>query len=353
MTRYDTPQTRLRAVLDRDSNAAGRFCYAVRTTGIYCLPGCPSRAPRPENVEFFETPAQAEQAGYRPCKRCRPDDPAHRDLASARVVEACRALELGAEHGELPSLETLAHRAGLSPSHFQRLFKARTGLSPREYGQAVRDHRVRAALEDGAPVTEAIFEAGFGSSSRFYERADRILGMPAATYRKGGETLTMRYAVAPCFLGFVLAAFTDRGVCAIELGDTPEALAASLRDRFPKAELMEAGDELAPLLAEIAAFVRHPDQGLDLPLDIIGTAFQQRVWNELAKVPHGRTTTYSDLARAVNAPKAARAVAAACAANPLAVAIPCHRVLRKSGQLAGYRWGLSRKQALLDNEAEE
>lgn len=353
MTRYDTPEARLRAVLDRDANAADRFCYAVRTTGVYCSPGCPSRAPRPENVEFFDTPAQAEQAGYRPCMRCRPDDPAHQDLGSERVIRACRALEQGADQGEPVSLEALAHRAGLSPSHFQRLFKARTGLSPREYGQAVRDRRVRAALERGVSVTEAIFEAGFGSASRFYERAERILGMDAATYRKGGNTMTLRYAVAPCFLGLVLAAFTDRGVCAIQFGDTPEELVDALHERFPKAELLDARDELAPHLAEIADFVQHPDRGLDLPLDIIGTAFQQRVWNELTKIPVGRTSTYSEVAAALGAPGSARAVGTACGANPLAVVIPCHRMLRKSGQLAGFRWGLARKQALLDNESGE
>lgn len=351
MKPYATPDTRWQAVQERDRNAATHFVYALRTTGIYCLPGCASRTPRPENVEFFETPAQAEAAGYRPCKRCRPDDPAHRDIDSGRVVRACRTMEQALESGnEPPSLEGLSRDAGLSPAHFQRLFKARTGVSPKEYALALRDERVRAALARGRSVTEAIFEAGFGSASRFYERADQTLGMPPATYRRGGKGLTIRYAVAEAFLGPILAGFTDLGVCAIEFGDSPEALLQSLRDRFPEAYLRDAQTEYAPLLTEVAAFLRRPNQGLDLPLDIQGTAFQQRVWRELARIPAGQTRTYTDVARALDAPRAVRAVAAACAANPLAVAIPCHRVLRKSGKLAGYRWGLDKKQALLDNE---
>ncbi|MGE4421857.1 MAG: bifunctional DNA-binding transcriptional regulator/O6-methylguanine-DNA methyltransferase Ada [Pseudodesulfovibrio sp.] len=351
MTSKQTPyEARLRAVLDRDASASG-FVYAVATTGIYCRPGCPSRAPNPENVRFFDTPAQAERAGYRPCKRCRPDDPAHRDMLSARVAAACRAIERAlADDAPPPSLEDLAREAGLSPSHFQRLFKARTGITPKEYAQAVRDERVREALAEGQSVTEAIYAAGFGAPSRFYEHAGRTLGMPPAAYRRGGKGLAIRFATADCFLGLVLAGFTDLGVCAIEFGDSREDLVKALRKRFPEADLRDAQNELAPLLAEVAAFVRRPDQGLDLPLDIQGTAFQQRVWRELARIPAGETRTYTDVARALDAPGAVRAVAAACAANPLAVAIPCHRVLRKSGALAGYRWGLDRKRQLLEME---
>jgi AraC family transcriptional regulator of adaptative response/methylated-DNA-[protein]-cysteine methyltransferase len=341
---------RLRAVLGRDASATG-FVYAVRTTGVYCRPGCPSRTPNPENVRLFDTPAQAERAGFRPCKRCRPDDPAHRDIASARVVAACRAMEQALADGDAPPpLETLARNAGLSPAHFQRLFKTRTGITPKEYALAVRAGRVRNALAAGESVTEAIYAAGFGAPSRFYERAGQTLGMAPAAYRKGGRGVTVRYAVAESSLGPVLAGFTDLGVCAIELGDSPEALIRALRDRFPEADLREAQNELAPLIEEVAAFVRRPDRGLDLPLDIRGTAFQQRVWRELMRIPAGETRTYSEVARALDAPGAARAVAAACAANPLAVAVPCHRVVRKSGGLAGYRWGLDRKKALLDNE---
>ena len=351
MSKKQTPYDhRLRAVLDRDDSASG-FVYAVRTTGIYCRPGCPSRSPNPENVRFFDTPAQAEQAGFRPCKRCRPDDPTHRGIASTRVAAACRAIERALADGEpAPSLETLAQNAGLSPSHFQRLFKERAGLTPKEYGRAVRDERVRDALARGQSVTEAIYAAGFGAPSRFYEHADQTLGMAPATYRKGGRGLAIRFATADSFLGTVLAGFTDLGVCAIELGDTREELVHALRERFPEADLRDAQAELAPLLREVTDFVRSPDQGLDLPLDIRGTAFQQRVWRELARIPAGETRTYSDVARALGKPKAVRAVATACAANPLAVAVPCHRVLRKSGELAGYRWGLDRKKALLDNE---
>ncbi|WP_207260658.1 bifunctional DNA-binding transcriptional regulator/O6-methylguanine-DNA methyltransferase Ada [Desulfovibrio sp. Huiquan2017] len=354
MTRYTDRDARLRAVLQRDREAADAFRYAVRTTGVYCRPGCPSRTPRPENIEFFDTPSQAETAGYRPCKRCRPDDPVHRDIDSDRVVQACRAMERTLdEGGEPPSLGDLARNAGLSPAHFQRLFKARAGVSPKEYALALRDDRVRAALTRGLSVTEAIFEAGFGSASRFYERAERTLGMSPSVYRKGGRGLVIRHAVAESFLGPILAGVTDRGVCAIEFGETAEALVQALRDRFPEAELRDARTELTPLLAEVADFIGCPGQGLDLPLDILGTAFQQRVWRELARIPAGETRTYADVARALGQPKGARAVAAACAANPLAVAVPCHRVLRKSGELAGYRWGVERKQALLDREREE
>ncbi|WP_071545813.1 bifunctional DNA-binding transcriptional regulator/O6-methylguanine-DNA methyltransferase Ada [Pseudodesulfovibrio hydrargyri] len=351
MTSRQTPYDhRLRAVLDRDATASG-FVYAVATTGVYCRPGCPSRSPNPENVRLFDTPAQAEQAGYRPCKRCRPDDPAHGNVDSGRVAAACRAIERALAEGDPPpSLEHLARDAGLSPSHFQRLFKSRAGITPKEYARAVRDERVRDALAQGQSVTEAIYAAGFGAPSRFYEHAGRTLGMSPAVYRKGGKGLTIRFATAESFLGPVLAGFTDQGVCAIEFGDGREELIHALRERFPEADLRDAQDELAPLLREVAAFVRHPDQGLDLPLDIRGTAFQQRVWRELARIPAGETRTYTDVARALGNPEAVRAVAAACAANPLAVAVPCHRVLRKSGDLAGYRWGLDRKKALLDNE---
>ncbi|WP_338669231.1 bifunctional DNA-binding transcriptional regulator/O6-methylguanine-DNA methyltransferase Ada [Pseudodesulfovibrio methanolicus] len=353
MTSKQSPyDDRLRAVLNRDASASG-FVYAVRTTGVYCRPGCPSRSPNPENVRFFDTPALAEQAGFRPCKRCRPDAPDHLDARSARVAAACRTIEQSLADGAAPpSLEDLARGAGLSPSHFQRLFKTRTGITPKEYALAVRDGRVREALAKGVSVTEAIYAAGFGAPSRFYERAGQALGMPPATYRRGGRGLTIRYATADCFLGVVLAGFTDLGICAIEFGDAREPLVQALRQRFPEADLHDAQGELAPLLAEVAAFVRRPDRGLDLPLDIQGTAFQQRVWQELMRIPAGETRTYGDVARALDAPGAVRAVAAACAANPLAVAVPCHRVLRKSGELAGYRWGLERKRRLLEIERE-
>ncbi|WFS62169.1 bifunctional DNA-binding transcriptional regulator/O6-methylguanine-DNA methyltransferase Ada [Pseudodesulfovibrio thermohalotolerans] len=352
MSHEETIRTaRLHAVMSRDASAEG-FCYAVRTTGVYCRPGCPSRAPRPENVVFFDTPAQAEAAGYRPCKRCRPDDPAHRDIASARIVAACRAIEQTIRDDAPPPLAVLAEDAGLSPSHFQRLFKARTGISPKEYARAMQDERVRRALAQGRSVTEAIHGAGFGSPSRFYERAARTMGMNASVYRKGGKGMTIRHAVAESFLGPVLAGFTDKGVCAIEFGDTPEALVQALRERFPAADIRDGQPEFARLLQEVADFISRPAQGLDLPLDIQGTAFQQRVWRELTRIPPGETRSYTDIALAIERPEAVRAVAAACAANPLAVAVPCHRVLRKSGYLAGYRWGLDRKRALLDREKE-
>lgn len=338
---------RWRAVLDRDRSAARRFCYAVVTTGVYCLPGCPSRRPNRDNVRFFDTAADAEAAGFRPCRRCRPDDPTHAHMDSERIVAACRTIE----RAEQPvPLDELAAAAGLSPSHFQRLFTDRVGVSPKVYAQAVRDARVREALERGVPVTRAVFDAGYGSASRFYERSGQVLGMPPKAYGKGGKGLTIRYAVGESFLGPILCAFTERGVCAIEFGENPAVLAATLRDRFPAARIEEGSAELADGVAEVAAFIKTPDRGLDLPLDIQGTAFQQRVWRALRDIPPGETRTYSDVARAVGKPKAVRAVAAACAANRLAVAVPCHRVVRKSGELAGYHWGLEKKRALLDNE---
>lgn len=348
--RHAARDARWQAVLSRDAGAARAFCYAVRTTGIFCMPGCASRLPNLENVEFFDNAAQATAAGYRPCKRCRPDDPAHRDMASRRVIEACRAMEQA--DAPIP-LDKLAATAGLSPSHFQRLFKQRVGISPKVYAQAVRDDRIRKALSQGQSVTRAIFDAGFGSASRFYERSNQTLGMDAGIFRKGGQGLTIRYACAESFLGPILAGFTDQGVCAIEFGDSTESLARGLRDRFPHADIREGSPELHALVKEVADFIKSPDAGLDLPLDVQGTAFQVRVWQELQNIPCGGTRTYSDIAESLGNPRAVRAVAAACAANPLAVAVPCHRVIRKTGQLAGYRWGLDKKKALLENEQGE
>jgi len=349
MTAYDTEEARWKAVINRDADAVGSFLYAVKTTGIFCVPGCASRQPKRENVLFYDTPAQAQADGFRPCKRCRPDDPAHADIRSDRIVAACRAIE---QSDEMPSLAALAAEAGLSPSHFQRLFTDHVGVSPKIYGQAVRDAKVRVALEAGTPVTQAIFDAGYGSASRFYERSKAALGMDAATYRKGGQGMDIRYAYAESHLGPILAAFTENGVCSIEFGENTQALLASLRDRFPQASLRDGGPHLQDQLAEIVAFIKTPQSGLSLPLDIQGTAFQQRVWKELQAIPAGQTRTYTQVAEALGQPDAARAVASACAQNRIAVAIPCHRVIRKSGELAGYHWGLERKKALLDSEKE-
>lgn len=350
MTHFTTDDTRWQAVKTRDKNATHDFYYAVTTTGIYCVPGCPSRQPKRGNVQFFDTAAEARNAGFRPCKRCRPDDPTHASIDSTRVVAACRTIE---QADQPPSLNDLAGAAGLSSSHFQRLFTDRVGVSPKVYGQAVRDTKVRRALEDGHSVTRAIFDAGYGASSRFYERSDKTLGMPPKAYRKGGKGLTIRYAFGTSFLGPILVAVTGQGVCAIEFGDEPEAMLRALKERFHQAAITDGSKELAPYVAEIAGFIKSPETGLDLPLDIQGTAFQHRVWQELTTIPPGETRTYTEVAEALNMPGSARAVATACAANRLAVAVPCHRVLRKSGQLAGYYWGLERKQALIENEKKD
>lgn len=342
-------ETRWTKVKSRDKNAAHDFYYAVTTTGIFCVPGCPSRRPKRENVQFFDTTSDALGAGYRPCKRCRPDDPAHADIDSARIIAACRAIE---QADDTPSLDDLAQTAGLSPSHFQRLFASRVGVSPKVYAQAIRDAKVRHALEDGQSVTRAIFDAGYGSSSRFYERSGKVLGMPPSAYRKGGKGLSIRYATGESFLGPIIAAFTEHGVCAIEFGETRDTMVQALHARFPQADITPGSTDLDALVTEVTEFLKSPDTGLDLPLDIQGTAFQQRVWQELQNIPAGETRTYTDIAEALDMPTSVRAVATACASNRLAMAVPCHRVLRKSGELAGYYWGLDKKKALLKNEQE-
>lgn len=344
---YTTDTARWQAISNKDREAAHLFYYAVKTTGIYCIAGCASRLPKRENVLFFDTPTKAEAAGFRACKRCRPNDSTHAGISSQRVVQACRTMEQAEEE---PSLETLAADAGLTSSHFQRLFKGHVGLSPKEYGRALRDSRVRAALEAGHSVTRAIVDAGFSSSSRFYEQSGQAMGMPARTYRKGGKGLTIHYVAARSFLGPILAAFTDQGVCSIEFGQSEEQLVHSLSQRFHQADIVPGGSELRSLVSEIVDFIQSPDKALDLPLDIQGTAFQQRVWKALQDIPAGETRTYTDVAHAMGIPQSVRAVAAACAKNRLAVVIPCHRVVRKDGSLAGYYWGLERKAALLENE---
>lgn len=347
---YDTNQERWQAVVCKDREAAHHFYYAVKTTGIYCVAGCVSRLPKRENVVFFDTGPAAEAAGFRACKRCRPDDPAHAGIASTRVVRACRTLE---DSEETPSLESLAAAAGLSPHHFQRLFKNHVGLSPKEYGQAVRKAKVRASLEAGHSVTRAIMDAGFGSASRFYEKSGQTMGMPAKTYKKGGAGLTIQYVAAFSFLGPILVAFTENGVCSIEFGDSEDALVDSLKKRFHQAEIVPGTLELDSHVAEIVEFIHSPEKGLDLPLDIQGTAFQQRVWRALQDITAGEIRTYSDIAEVLGMPASVRAVATACASNRLAVVIPCHRVVRKGGALAGYYWGLDRKAALLKNEKDK
>jgi AraC family transcriptional regulator of adaptative response/methylated-DNA-[protein]-cysteine methyltransferase len=338
--------SRWAAVVARDAAADGKFFYAVKTTGVYCRPSCSARLARPENVQFFATRAQAEGAGFRPCKRCKPDQPALAAQHAGKVAEICRLIE-SAETP--PSLDELARRAGLSTYHFHRVFKATTGLTPKAYAAAHRAQRIRNELRRSRTVTAAIFDAGYNSNGRFYEDSDQVLGMTPSRYRAGGADTRIRFAVGECSLGSILVAASDRGVCAILLGDDPEALARDLQDRFPRAELIGGDRDFERIVAKVVGFVEA--LGLDLPLDVRGTAFQQRVWQALRKIPAGSTASYTEIARRLGSPRSVRAVAQACAANPLAVAIPCHRVLRTDGALSGYRWGVERKRALLEREA--
>ena len=340
---------RWQAIASRDKAADGTFYYAVRTTGIYCRPSCSARTPKRENVQFYETPEQAEQAGFRPCKRCKPDQlPLARQHADA-IAAICRSIE---SSEEMLALDELAAHAGLSPYYFHRLFKSMTGLTPKAYAAACRTGRVREQLRRSATVTDAIFDAGYNSNGRFYEKSGDMLGMTPTAYRAGGAGTEIWFAVGECSLGAILVASSPRGVCAILLGDDPEMLVRDLQDSFPLATLIGGDRDYDQLVAKVVGFVEMPRISLDLPLDIRGTAFQQRVWQALGNIPLGTTVSYTELAAQIGLPKAVRAVASACAANKIAVAIPCHRVVRTDGSLSGYRWGVERKRALLEHEAE-
>jgi len=336
------------AVLARSAEADGSFLYSVRTTGVYCRPSCASRRAKPENVRFHTTREEAERAGFRPCKRCKPDQPSLAEQHAAAVTEACRLIE---SSPAMPRLEALAATAGMSTFHFHRVFKAVTGLTPKAYAAAHRGERVRRELGRSRSVTAAIYQSGYSSNGRFYGESAGMLGMTPSDYRAGGANAAIRFAVGECSLGSILVASSERGVCAILLGDDPDALARQLQDLFPRAEMIGGDAEFERLVAKVVGFVEAPGLGLDLPLDVRGTAFQQRVWQALREIPAGETLSYTELARRIGSPKAARAVAQACAGNPLAVAIPCHRVVRSDGGLSGYRWGVERKRALLGREA--
>ena len=336
------------AVIGRDWSADGHFVYSVRTTGVYCRPSCASRRARSEHVQFHLTCADAERAGFRPCKRCRPDGPALAEQRVAAVEKACRQIE-GAE--EMPSLEMLATAVGMSRFHFHRVFKSLTGVMARGYAEEHRARRLRASLTRTSTVTEAIYGSGFNSNGRFYASTSGVLGMTPTSFRSGGAGASIHFAVGECSLGSVLVAATEKGVCAILLGDNSEALVRHLKDRFPNAQFVVGDHDFERLVATVVDLVETPARGLDLPLDIRGTAFQQRVWQALREIPAGSTASYTEIARRIGAPKAVRGVAQACAANPVAVAIPCHRVVRSDGTLAGYRWGVERKRALLEREA--
>ncbi len=335
-------------VLARDREADGVFWYSVATTGVYCRPSCASRTARPANVALHASLAEARATGFRPCKRCNPEGPSRPEHLAGVVAAACRRI---AASETAPTLTDLAAAAGLSPGFFHRQFKAATGVTPKAYAAERRAGRVRAELAGAGTVTDAIYGAGFGSSGRFYAASAGLLGMTPTRVRAGGAAEILRFAVGQCSLGAILVACSERGVAAITLGDDPDALARDLQDRFPKATLVGGDVGFEAVVAQVVGLADAPGTALSLPLDVRGTAFQRRVWEALRAIPLGRTATYADIARAIGSPQSVRAVAGACAANPLALAVPCHRVIRLDGSLSGYRWGVERKRVLLDREA--
>ena len=338
------------AIVRRDPAAAGAFYYSVRTTGVYCRPGCPARLARRENVQFHATCQDAERAGFRACQRCKPNRPALATQHAALVAQACRLIDSA---GDMPDLDTLAKASCLSRFHFHRVFKTIAGVTPKAYAAARRAQRVREELSKTGTVTAAIYGSGFNSNGRFYATSSKVLGMTPTKFRSAGAGESIRFAVGECSLGSILVAATEKGICAILLGDDPAPLVDSLQQRFRNAELIGGDQAFERFVAKVVGFVDHPAIGLDLPIDVRGTAFQRRVWEALCEIPLGATATYTQIARRIGAPLSMRAVAQACASNPLAVAIPCHRVVRNDGALAGYRWGVQRKRALLDREAKK
>ena len=346
---FGTDEQRWAAVQARDPAADGHFVYAVRTTGVYCRPSASSRRPKRENVVFFANAQQAEAAGFRPSQRPSRDQTRAREQRAALVAKACRLMDSAPTP---PTLDELAAQLGLSAFHFHRVFKAETGLTPKAYASATRAHKLREELGQGdTSVTDAIYGAGFNSNSRFYATSEQLLGMHPRAYRDGGVGSTIRFAVGECSLGPILVAQSQRGICAILLGQDPDALVTDLQDRFPKAQLIGGDRPFEVLVAQVVGFIEAPSLGLNLPLDVRGTAFQQRVWQALREIPPGTTASYSEIAERIGSPKAVRAVAQACAANHIAVAIPCHRVVRRDGDISGYRWGVERKRELLERES--
>jgi AraC family transcriptional regulator, regulatory protein of adaptative response / methylated-DNA-[protein]-cysteine methyltransferase len=334
-------------IVSRDKTADGHLWYSVSTTGIYCRASCPSRVANPRNVQLHDSLESAKATGFRACRRCNPDGTSLEAENATLVARACRIIEKSEAE---PSLEELADAIGRSPSYFHRVFRATTGLTPKGYAAGHRAKKVRQGLASGNTVTEAIYDAGFNSSGRFYEKSMDMLGMTPSRYRAGGTDEEIRFAVGQTSLGAILVASSQKGVAAILLGADAGELVRNLQDRFPKAHLIGADGDYEGLIAEVVGFVEAPGTGLNLPLDVRGTAFQQRVWQTLQEVPAGETVSYAEVARRIGSAKAVRAVASACAANRLAVAIPCHRVVRMDGSLSGYAWGVERKRVLLDRE---
>lgn len=338
---------RLAAVASRDARMDGTFVYAVRSTGIYCRPSCPSRRPHPKQVLLFAVPEAAEHAGFRPCQRCHPDR-GPRSPQSELVRRVCS--EIMTDTNSRADLRRLTVVTGLSADHLQRTFRKAMGITPRQYADAVRVAHLKSDLRKGTDVTTALYEAGYGSTSRLYERSDAQLGMTPDTYRRGGRGMKISYTIADCLLGRVLVATTDRGISAVSLGDNDSRLAAELRKEYPNAEIRRSPSEHSRWLRAIIRGLAGLPPQIDLPTDVMATAFQRRVWEALRSIPSGTTSTYSEVARSLGQPRATRAVARACATNPTAIVVPCHRVIRSDGSLGGYRWGLQRKKLLLEDE---
>ncbi len=344
---YDDDQ-RWAAVRERRASADGVFYYSVTTTGIYCRPSCPSRRPRRENVAFHATRQEAERLGFRRCRRCRPNEPTRSSRYAAAVVAACRMIDSAEKP---PTLAQMAAAVGISRFHFHRVFRAVMGITPKAYASTRRANRVREALPKRSTVTEAVYGAGFNSGGRFYASASAELGMRPAAFRTGGAGERIRFAVGECSLGSILVAATERGVCAVEFGNDPNGLVHGLERRFPHAQLVGGDPAFERTIADVLSLVEQPSVGARLPLDVRGTAFQRRVWQALHRTTPGSTVSYSDVAKEIGMPNSVRAVARACASNPIAVVIPCHRVVRKDGSLSGYKWGVERKRTLLEREA--
>ena len=339
------PEKQWQMVLARDSSSDGKFVYAVRSTGIFCRPTCPSRRPRRKLVEFFATAAQAERAGYRACKRCRPDGP---NPQVTKIQAACRLID---ENIDVTlTLSAIGNKVGLSPFYLQRLFKRLLGVTPQQYQHARRAGEFKSALERGGRITDAIYEAGYGSSSRLYEKAQARLGMTPSAYQRKGEGAAIRFAILNTQLGRLLVAVTEKGVCSIQFGESDQALEKALRTQFSQAKIARDDRGLESVTAKLTAYLAGAAVPLDLPLDVQATAFQERVWKALRQIPYGETRSYSEVASQIGNKRAVRAVARACATNPVCLVVPCHRVVQKDGSLAGYRWGKQRKAALLAGE---
>jgi AraC family transcriptional regulator of adaptative response/methylated-DNA-[protein]-cysteine methyltransferase len=344
---YRSDEERWAALGRRDKDADGAFWYSVSSTGVYCRPSCGARPALRKHVAFHDTQEAAQAAGFRPCQRCKPEQPPLAERQAQVVARACRLIDASDDE---PNLDSLAEACGMSRFHFHRVFKAHTGITPKAYAAAQRAQRLAHSLGGAASVTDAIYAAGFNSSGRFYAGAPARLGMTPKAWRAGGSGEAIRFAIGACSLGAILVAATGKGICAILMGDDAEQLARDLQDRFPAADLQGADPQFEDTVAKVVGLIEVPGVGLDLPLDVRGTAFQQRVWEALRQIPSGETVSYAELATRLGMPAGARAIAGACAANPVAVAIPCHRVVRHDGALSGYRWGVERKRALLDRE---